>query len=184
MDELLAAVAAFSQARAPQAGRDPGELASGSAGPVPQAVPFPLERLLKTGKLAADQELLRLPDHKVSMASDQARLFDTLKKIYDDGGLTPPNLKDVLESLDLTFKEAQPVYKTAHGPGTRGPDQGRHVLLGRGLCGTGGQGGGVFRDGKGDGPVELQGYRRLSRKFAIPYLGIHGQGKDHRAGGR
>lgn len=77
----------------------------------PKLFHFLVERALKTGKLAADQETLRLPDHTVSLASDQAALRDALMEVYSKGGMTPPNLKDVLEPLGLTFKEAQPVYK-------------------------------------------------------------------------
>ncbi len=171
MDELLAAVAAFHKREPLRQGVTRGELASGfGRGLSPKLFHFLVERLLKTGKLAADQELLRLPEHKVSMASDQAKLRDTLLGIYDTGGLTPPNLKDVLESLNLTFKEAQPVYKVLM-------DQGLVVRIKEDMfCSAAAfkelvaKVAAYFETAREMDPSNFKDIAGLSRKFAIPYL--------------
>jgi selenocysteine-specific elongation factor len=72
---------------------------------------FVLEGLLRKGAIAAEAELLRLPGHRVSLASDAASLRGKLLAAYEAGGETPPNLKDVLDPLGVTFKEAAPVFK-------------------------------------------------------------------------
>ncbi|QLA18896.1 selenocysteine-specific translation elongation factor [Desulfolutivibrio sulfoxidireducens] len=171
MDELLAAVAAFHKREPLKQGVTRGEMASGfGRGLSPKLFHFLLERLLKTGKLAAEQEMLRLPEHKVSMASDQAKLRDTLLGIYDTGGLTPPNLKDVLESLNLTFKEAQPVYKVLM-------DQGLVVRIKEDMfCSAAAfkelvaKVAAYFETAREMDPSNFKDIAGLSRKFAIPYL--------------
>ncbi|THB64978.1 MAG: selenocysteine-specific translation elongation factor, partial [Desulfovibrio sp.] len=77
----------------------------------PKLAHFLIERMLKTNQLAQDQDLLHLPGHTVSLASDQEGLKQTLLDAYSQAGLTPPNLKDVLAPLDLTHKQAAPVLK-------------------------------------------------------------------------
>jgi selenocysteine-specific elongation factor len=170
-DGLLSAVAAFHKREPMKQGLPRGELASTfGKNLTPKLFHFLVERLLKTGRLAADQELLRLPDHKVSMASDQAKLFETLKKIYDEGGLTPPNLKDVLEPLNLTFKDAQPVYKLLLS-------QGHLVKIKEDMfCAAAAfkdlveRVAAYFETAKEMDPANFKDIAGLSRKFAIPYL--------------
>ncbi len=70
-----------------------------------------VERLLKGGGLVVEQDVLRLPDHRVSLAGDQEQLREKLLKAYVQGGQGPPNHKDVLANLDVTAKEAAPVYR-------------------------------------------------------------------------
>jgi len=77
----------------------------------PKLFHFVLETQLRKGTIVADQELLRLAEHKVSLASDAATLRQKLLEAYEAGGMTPPNIKDVLEPLHLTFKEAAAVFK-------------------------------------------------------------------------
>lgn len=95
-----------------------GVLASGwGRGLHPRLIHFVVERLLKQGALVAEGDVLRLPGHKVSLASDQEGLKGKLLAIYSEAGMSPPNLKDVLESLSLEQKEAAPVLKLLHDGG-------------------------------------------------------------------
>lgn len=72
---------------------------------------FVLERLLKSGQLVAEGEIIRLATHSVSLASDQEKLKTTLLKTYTDAGFTPPNLKEVLDALKVSSKEAAGVLR-------------------------------------------------------------------------
>lgn len=83
----------------------------------PKLIHFIVERLIKQGALVVDGEVLRLPEHRVSLAADQEGLRATLLEIFAKNGLTPPNLKEVLDPLDLDFKEASPVLKIMQDAG-------------------------------------------------------------------
>lgn len=78
---------------------------------------FVVEKLIKQNDIISENDLLRLPEHRVSLASDQHELREKLFEIYDQGSLTPPNLKDVMDSLSITFKEASPVFKLLQDEG-------------------------------------------------------------------
>lgn len=129
-----------------------------------------VERLLKKNEIVAAQEILHLPGHKVSLASDQQKLRDTLFDVYEKGGLTPPNLKDVLGPLDLTFKEASPVYKLLQDEGSvvrikedmyfaKSAVNGLQKILE-----------GYFAENEELGPQDFKELVGLSRKFSIPLL--------------
>lgn len=77
----------------------------------PKLAHFMLEKLIRSGALVAEGDLVRLADHRVSLASDQSLLREKLLKAHQNSPMTPPNLKDVLEGLDVTPKEAAPVLK-------------------------------------------------------------------------
>jgi len=72
---------------------------------------FILERLNKQERIVMDQELLHLPGHKVSLASDQDKLRKELTALYEQGGLTPPTFKVVQEILDVTAKDILPLMR-------------------------------------------------------------------------
>lgn len=70
---------------------------------------FVLDRLTSKGEIVAEGEVLRLPGHKVSLAADQTKLKEALEGAYIGTGLTPPNIKEVLEPLGVSVKEAAAV---------------------------------------------------------------------------
>jgi selenocysteine-specific elongation factor len=107
------AVAAYHKAKPMEQGVVRGELASSKWG---RALPeklihFVVERLVKQKALVAEAERVRLPEHKVSLAADQEKLQATIKDAYTAGGITPPNVRDVLDPLGVAFKEAAPVFR-------------------------------------------------------------------------
>ena len=61
--------------------------------------------------IAASLVPKRLAGHKVSLAADQAGLRQKLLDAHAAAQLTPPNLKDVLEELGVSAKEAAPVMR-------------------------------------------------------------------------
>ncbi len=84
----------------------------------PKLAHFVLEKLIRSGALAAEGELLRLADHRISLASDQSALREKLVEAHKAAPMTPPNLKDVLEELGVTLKEATPVLRLLQQEGT------------------------------------------------------------------
>ncbi len=170
-ESLLAHAAGHHKNEPLKPGLTRGELAStwGKDLP-PKLFHFLVERLLKSGALAADQEYLRLPTHKVSLASDQVKLRDALMKAYGAGGLAPPNLKDVLEPLDLTFKEALPVYKVLLDQGLLVKVKEEMFFTGEAVKTLVDMVTGYFNGAEEMGPVEFKGLTGLSRKYAIPLL--------------
>ncbi len=77
----------------------------------PKLAFFIVERLLRSGALVSEGDVIRTATHTVSLKSDQAGLRDALFKAHADAGFTPPNLKDVLEELNVDAKSAAPVLK-------------------------------------------------------------------------
>ncbi|MGE4538624.1 MAG: selenocysteine-specific translation elongation factor [Desulfovibrio sp.] len=137
----------------------------------PKLFHFVVERQLRAGRLATEQDVLRLPDHKVSLASDQAKLRETLLAAYRAGGLTPPNVKDILEPLDLTFKEAQPVYKVLLAEGLIVKAQENMYFCAEAITGLIEKVRAYYAAGATDmGPAEFRELTGLSRKFLIALL--------------
>lgn len=153
----------------------PGVSRSEAASSWGRAIPsrlfhFMVERLVKKGDIVSEQDMLHLPGHRVSLASDQQKLREKLVGIYEEGGMTPPNLKDVLESLDLTFKEASGVYKLLQDEGilvrikedmyfAKSAVDGLKMILED-----------YFSQNEELGPQDFKELVGLSRKFSIPLL--------------
>ena len=154
-----------------KAGLSRGMLASGWGKHLsPKLVHFLVERLIKAKSIVIDGDVLRLPTHKVSMAADQEGLRKTILEAYEQGGITPPNLKEVLDPLDVEVKEALPVLKLMedngemvkvkdtlyyHAPSLeKVKDMVREYLSAHDDM----------------GPAQLRDLTGLSRKYAIPLL--------------
>ncbi|MDO9081821.1 MAG: selenocysteine-specific translation elongation factor [Humidesulfovibrio sp.] len=136
----------------------------------PKLFHFVLEGLLRKGQVASDQEMLRLPGHRVSLASDAASLRQKLLDAYTAGGLTPPNMKDVLDPLGLTFKEAAAVFKVLQ-------DEGRLVKIKEEMYFDAAAVAGLqdkivafFATHEDMNPQDFRVVSELSRKYAIPLL--------------
>lgn len=72
---------------------------------------FTVERLLRSGDLVSDGEVIRLAGHTVSLGKDQTELRDSLLKAYEEGALMPPSLKELVEKLEIDAKGATPVLR-------------------------------------------------------------------------
>ena len=114
----LAVADAFHKKEPLKQGMARGTLLSGgtgreawSKGIPPKLAFFVVERLLRSGELVSEGDVIRMASHTVSLKSDQAGLRDALLKAHVDGAFTPPNLKDVLEELSVDAKAAAPVLK-------------------------------------------------------------------------
>ena len=129
-----------------------------------------VERLLKTKKLAADQDVLRLPDHEVSLAGDEAELKAGLLAAYTRGGLTPPNLKDVLEELKATPKAAMPVFKLLIDEGRLLKIKEDMYFAAQAVDGLKATLYDYFSRNEELGPQDFKELTNLSRKYSIPLL--------------
>ncbi len=87
-------------------------LATGWARGVPVKVTGRVfDSLIAEGRLNAAGELLGLSGQSVTLSNRQQQLADALVDAHVRGGLTPPNLKDVLADLRVSDKEAAPVVR-------------------------------------------------------------------------
>ena len=126
--------------------------------------------MLKRGELVADQELLRLPEHKVTLAADQAQLEEKLRSLYAEAGATPPNLKDVLESLNLETKEIMPVLRLLVERNILVKVKEEMYFHTEALVKLEKQLTGYFASHEELGPPDFKELTGLSRKYIIPLL--------------
>lgn len=171
-DSLAAFVAVYHQREPLKLGISRSGLASTwGKGLAPKLFHYVVERQLRAGTLATEQDVLRLAGHKVSLASDQASLRAVLLEAYRKGGLTPPNIKDILEPLDLTFKEAQPVYKVLLDEGLLVKAQEGMYFCAEAIRELIEKVRAYYAGGATDmGPAEFRQLTGLSRKFLIALL--------------
>ena len=100
-----------------------------SKGIPPKLAFFVVERLLRSGELVSEGDVIRMASHTVSLKSDQAGLRDALLKAHVDGAFTPPNLKDVLEELSVDAKAAAPVLKLLCEDGIHPNEKGHELIF-------------------------------------------------------
>jgi len=169
--DIVQYVARFHRKEPMKQGISRGALASGWGRRLhPKLFHFVLERTLKQGELTVNGEVYRLPDHKVSLASDQARLRGIILQAFAQGGLTPPSVKEVLAPLDLEMKDAAPVFRLLQEQGelvkiredmfftTQAMEQLKEMIR-------------AFFQGKEEmEPSDFKAVTGLSRKYAIPLL--------------
>lgn len=133
-------------------------------------VHFLVERMLKRGEVEAEGDVLKLPGHRVSLAADEQGLKARIAEAYAGGGLTPPNLRDVLEPLGVSAKEAAGVYRLLCEEGTLvrvKEEMYFHQPAVAGLMDNVRE----FLREKGEmGPQDFRELTQLSRKYAIPLL--------------
>ncbi len=77
----------------------------------PKLAHVTLERLLRSGRLTAEGELLRLPSHEISLAQDQEGLKQALLEAHLASPLMPPNHTGLFERLGIAPRQALPLFK-------------------------------------------------------------------------
>ena len=116
--DILAFFAAHHAANPMKAGASRTEVQSGFGKKLaPKLMHFLMERLGKTAKLTVSGDVYHLPEHKVSLRQDQTALRGKLLHAHTSAGITPPNLKDVLESLGVTLKDVSALLKVMQDEG-------------------------------------------------------------------
>ncbi len=131
---------------------------------------FLVERMVKQGILAVDQDLFHLPGHKVSLASDQAGLREQLLAAHAKAGLAPPNLKELLASLKLSLKEAEPVLRRLREEGTLVRVEQDMYFPPEALAGLKEQVVQFFQAKEEMAPADFKAITGLSRKYIIALL--------------
>lgn len=169
--ECLTYLAAYHQREPMRQGISRAELVSSfGQGIAPKLIHFLMERLVRSGLMVLEGDILRLPDHEVSLASDQSGLRACIETVYGAGGLMPPTLKAFLEERNLTVKETAKMFRLLQEEGvlikvseelyyTR---EAMHDLTSRVLN--------FFATQPELGPQDFRDLTGLTRKFAIPVL--------------
>ncbi len=148
-----------------------GELASGwGRGLPPRLVHFIIERLVRTGAVMLEQDIIRLPGHTVSLAADQQGIREALVAAYCKGGTAPPNMKDVLEPLGVTTKEVAQVFTLLRSEGILIRVKDDMYYHTDALAALQGQLMDWFATNEDIGPNEFRELTGLSRKYVIPLL--------------
>lgn len=70
-----------------------------------------LQNLTANKTIEVDKEIVRLFGRKVTLADDLNTIRQGILKIYNDAGLTPPSLKDVISNFQDKKTEAQNIIK-------------------------------------------------------------------------
>ena len=154
-----------------QAGISRGRVASEWGRDLPQKLlHFILERCQKLGVLVSEQEVLRLPEHQVTLGQDQSRLKESILQHYEEGGITPPNLGEVLQALDIDAKQATPILQLLS-------DEGKLIKIKDGMYYSATALERIrrlvldyFSGNEQLGPKEFKELTGLSRKYSIPLL--------------
>lgn len=109
LDRAIAATEAFHKKNPLEHGMAKGVILAGmGAGVPPKLAHFALERLIRSGRLVVEEELLRLPQHQVSLADDQQALKEALLKAHQASPLMPPNHTELLPSSALRHVRHSP----------------------------------------------------------------------------
>ena len=77
----------------------------------PKLAPQVLNQMLKNEELAAEEDTIRLPAHRVSLAVDQSQLKEKIVQAYQRGGITPPYFKEICQSLSVEARDARDVLQ-------------------------------------------------------------------------
>lgn len=68
-----------------------------------------LNQLLKEGEIIAEEKIVRLAAHKVSLGLDQSKIQDMILENYRNAGLQPPYFKELAKGLDMAVADAKDV---------------------------------------------------------------------------
>jgi selenocysteine-specific elongation factor len=77
----------------------------------PKLAPQVLNQMLNNEELAAEEDTIRLPAHRVSLAVDQSQLREKIVQAYQRGGITPPYFKEICQSLNVEARDARDVLQ-------------------------------------------------------------------------
>ncbi|MBI5895925.1 MAG: selenocysteine-specific translation elongation factor [Desulfobacterales bacterium] len=68
-----------------------------------------LQQVVKSGEIAAEEDLVRLASHRVALRVDQSALRAKILSAYETGGITPPSFKELCETLGTPLEPARQV---------------------------------------------------------------------------
>ena len=147
------------------------ELISGfGRGMHPKLVHFLVERLVKSGLVALEGDILRLPDHVVSLASDQSGLRTLMESAYIQAGFMPPTTKAFLEENGLIAKDVAQMYRLLMEEGVLIKVSEEFYYAKTAMDEIIDRVRGFFESNQEMGPQDFRDLTELTRKFAIPVL--------------
>ena len=115
---LLRYLENFHAAQPMRSGLGKGEISSGwGKGYAPKLLHSILERLQKQGKIAYSKDSFHLAQHKATLGLENEEIRNAILLAHKKAALTPPNMKDVLEALNLEEKEVLPLLKHLQNSG-------------------------------------------------------------------
>lgn len=118
-ERALAAAEGFHKKNPLEHGMAKGVILAGMGAAVPPKLAhYVLERLVRSGRLVSEGELLRMAEHQVSLADDQQALKEALLKAHLASPLMPPNHTELFAELGITARQAQPIFKLLVTEGT------------------------------------------------------------------
>ncbi len=124
----------------------------------------------KDGRIVIDRESLRLPDHRVNLQGELEDLRQSISDLYRNAGLTPPSLKEVLETFAAQKSRVGSVLNVMFKDGSLIKvnedmyfDQATLARLREDYKDL------LMKDGKAT-PVSFKALTGLSRKYIIPLL--------------
>jgi len=99
-DEVLETIAGYHKNFPLKTGLIKEELRSRTTGSRnPKLFNYIIKRLSQDGIIVQEKEVVRLKEHKVTLAQDQEKARQEIEKIYAKGGLQPPYFKDLKEDF-------------------------------------------------------------------------------------
>jgi selenocysteine-specific elongation factor len=147
------------------------ELISGfGRGMHPKLVHFLVERLVKSAQVVLEGDTLRLPDHVVSLASDQSGLRTLMETAYIQAGFMPPTTKAFLEENGLTAKDVAQMYRLLMEEGVLIKVSEEFYYAKTAMDEIVARVRGFFESNQEMGPQDFRDLTELTRKFAIPVL--------------
>jgi len=106
-EEIISILDRYHQKNPLKTGVQKEELRSQSFGSFnPKLFQHVVDELTKEGEVVQEQEIVRLKDHKVTLAQDQEKARIKIEEVYQKGGLQPPYFKELKDKLGIeTGKE-------------------------------------------------------------------------------
>ena len=95
-----------------KAGLSRGEIASSWGKNIqPKLLHNLIERLLKQNQLACTKDFFHLVGHQATLGTGDVQTRSKILNAHKKAGITPPNMKDVLEELGLDEKQVAPLLR-------------------------------------------------------------------------
>ena len=117
-----------------------------------------------------EADILRLPGHVVSLASDQSGLRTLMETAYVQAGFMPPTTKAFLEENGLTAKDVAQMYRLLMEEGVLIKVSEEFYFARAAMDDLIGRVREFFAANQEMGPQDFRDITALTRKFAIPVL--------------
>ncbi len=133
-------------------------------------VHFIIELSLKRGVLASEEDVLKLPEHKIALNKDQKKIREQVVNLYKRAGSSPPSVKKVAQELSLNKGDLENILRllVEEGVLVKIKDElffyreAVELLRDRVIA--------LFKEKEEMSPRDFKELSGLSRKYSIPLL--------------